>query len=174
MRFVLVSVAIVAVVSLLSCGGGGGGDDSFVGAANVSIRVTPSEIDTGDRMLVTVNISDVHPNGIILKIRYPRGLAYVPDSATLAVNEAEFDIGPSVDTADDRVNYLVFFLSQDSFSTNLTGEITLQLEGSARVSEGLVEVDADVDDPLIDNTVEFDIENPEFGAEDLAIVEVRG
>ncbi len=175
-KFTLVGLGVAACLALLSCGGGGGGgdSDSFVGAANVSIRVNPSDIDTGDRMLVSMDISEVHPIGIILKVRYPRCLSYVLNSATLTVDESEVDIGPAVNSADDRVNYLVFFLSQSSFNADRKGKISFQLEGNARVSEGQVEVDADVDDPLIDNTVEFDIENPEFGAEDSAMVEVRG
>jgi hypothetical protein len=35
-----------------------------------------------------------------------------------------------------------------------------------------VEVDPDVDDPAIDNSVEFDLANPEFVAEDEAPISV--
>jgi hypothetical protein len=48
------------------------------------------------------------------------------------------------------------------------------LEGTAAVSSGKLEVDADRDDPLIANNVEFDINSPEFSAQDYVDISVTG
>ena len=42
----------------------------------------------------------------------------------------------------------------------------VQLVGKAAVPEGTIEVDADVDDPGIADTLEFKVSKPEFLAED--------
>lgn len=167
------TLAVLAVAPFLSsCGGGGGGGDSFIGAARVSINVSPSTIDTGDRMEVVVRITDVHPNGILLKFRYPSGLSYVPNSALLLVNDEEVDIGPQKNQTKDNSSYLVYFLSQAQFDEDYRGEVVFQLAGVKSFSEGEVEVDADVNDPLINDDDEFVLDSPEFGAEDAAGVRV--
>jgi hypothetical protein len=72
----------------------------------------------------------------------------------------------------------VFYLPQKIFQTGSQeyngqqGTLTFQLVGRQEVEEGLVEVDPDVDDPAIDNSVEFDLANPEFVAEDEAPISV--
>ena len=177
MRLSSVVSALVLFAFLPACsGGGGGGGSGFVGAANVSIDVSPGSIDTGDRSEVRVQISDVHPNGIILKIRFPTALTYVLNSAVLEVSGDEVDISPAVSQTDNNDNYLVFFLPQDSFGSEgeESGTVVVQLEGAEDTSSGKVEVDADVDDPLINNDVEFNISEPEFAAEDERSIEVNG
>jgi hypothetical protein len=167
--------------SLTGCGsGGGGGGEEFVGAANVQLRLQPSRIDSGDRTLVTVEVSEVHKNGIALKVRFPKGLRYVPASATLTADDKETDVTPTVNTpsADGGDIYLVFYLAQSLFRPSgqeyngETGIVTFQLEGTSVIRDGKVEIDADVDDPAEDNSVEFKLENPEFAAEDEASVSV--
>jgi len=157
----------------LSIAGGGGGG-GFIGAAIVSINLSPSVIDTGDRTQIETWISEVHENGIILKFRYPAGLTYVRDTAILEANEQQLDIGPAKNVASGNYRYLVFFFTREQFGEDNYGKLTFQLEGKAVVADGKVEVDADVDDPLIDNSVEFDPRNPEFVAEDEAGIKVRG
>lgn len=178
----LFSVAALGYVasSMLACGGGGGSSDAFVGAATVSIDLTPSRIDSGDRTQVTTYVGDVHRNGIALKYRFPEGLIYVPDSALLEISEKKVSLSPTVNVFDSKenTNYLVFYLPQTLFRTageeynGASGKIMLQLEGRAVVRDGEVEVDADVDDPLEDNSSEFSIDNPEFSAEDSASITV--
>ncbi len=167
--------------SMLGCGGGGGGgSDAFVGAATVSIDLVPSRIDSGDRTQVTSYVGDVHPNGIALKYRFPEGLIYVPDSAKLEMDQRKVSLSPTVNVFDSKENstYLVFYLSQSLFRTageeytGAAGKIILQLEGRGVVRDGKVEVDADVDDPLEDNSSEFSIDNPEFSAADSASISV--
>jgi hypothetical protein len=178
--FVLVALS---PLSLSGCGGGGGGDDTgdFSGAANVSLSVNPSTIDSGDRTFVRLELSDVHPNGIALKIRYPQGLVYVPNSGTLVVDEKETAIKPRVNavTPDEESVYLVFYLPQKLFRragqeySGEPGTVELQLVGKLAVQDGLVEVDADVDDPGVADTLEFNISKPEFLAEDLQSISVQ-
>jgi len=165
----------ITIPSLTGCGGGGGDDSSdFSGAANVSLSLTPSNLDSGDRTLVRVEVSDVHASGIALKFRYPKGLAYVPKSGVIIVEEKQTTITPRVNavTADEGSVYLVFYLSQKMFRrkgqiySGEPGTVELQLVGKSAISDGLVEVDADVNDPSVADTEEFNITKPEFLAED--------
>jgi hypothetical protein len=161
-------------------GGGGGGGEDFVGAATVAIRLQPSTIDSGDRTQVTIDIGDVHENGIALKVRFPDGLRYVPGSAALDVNDDDTKLTPSVNALveDDNSIYLVFYLSQSLFRRGEAeyrgemGSLKLQLEGRTVVRDGKVQVDADVDDPQESNETEFTLSNPEFAAEDEASIRV--
>jgi hypothetical protein len=166
----------------MGCGGGGGGDSTdFSGAATVSLSLTPSVLDSGDRTQITVEVGDVHPNGIALKLRYPTGLAYVPKSATLLVGEKETDIAPRnvVTSTDGGSVYLVFYLPQKLFKrakeiySGEPGTVQLQLVGKSSVKDGLVEVDADVDDPTVNDNIEFNVATPEFLAEDQQSITVE-
>ncbi|MBN8550005.1 MAG: hypothetical protein J0M12_11875 [Deltaproteobacteria bacterium] len=169
------SVLLICATSIIGCGGGGGGGgsgDGFVGAADSSIEVSPSSIDTGDRTQVTISLSSIHDNGIVLKVRYPKGLAYVPSSAFLNVNNKQVDIGPQKNQTKETYTYLVFFLTADQFGTDGEGEVIFELVGNSAVEEGLVEVDADVNDPLTDDGTEFNVNKPEFGTEESADISV--
>jgi hypothetical protein len=166
----------------MGCGGGGGSDSSdFSGAATVSLNLTPSVLDSGDRTQITIDVGDVHPNGIALKFRYPSGLVYVPKSAMIIVNEKETTITPRVNvtSTDGEFVYLVFFLPQKLFRrpketyTGEPGTIQFQLVGKSYVKDGLVEVDADVDDPSVNDNTEFNVSTPEFLAEDQQSITVE-
>ncbi len=172
----------LAALSVVGCGGGGGDDSSgFSGAANVSMSVNPSELDSGDRALVRVALSEVHENGIILKFRYPQGLVYVPNSGAVIIEQDETPIKPrfNVVNRDEESVYLVFFLPQKLFQRPGTaysgdsGTVEVQLVGKAAVPEGIIEVDADVDDPGIADTLEFKVSKPEFLAEDQHSITVQ-
>lgn len=181
-RVVRLSVIAVASLATWGCGGGGGsGDsDSFFGAANVEVRTSPSRIDSGDRTQVRIELSDVHENGIAVKIRFPSGLRYVPGSSFLMVESKEIDVDPTIiqSAEAEDLSYVVTYLSQNQFRranqeyNGESGTLLLQLEGRKAVVNGEVEVDPDVDDPSEDNSVEFDISNPEFVAESSASIEV--
>lgn len=171
--------------SLVGCGGGGGGGGSadggnFSGAANASIQTQPSTIDSGDRTRVSIELFDVHENGIAVKIRYPEGLTYVASSAFLFVNEKKIDVSPTINDSAPKedLNYLVFYLGQNLFRrageeyTGEGGTLILQLEGRDTIRDGEIEVDPDVDDPAEDNSSEFKIDTPEFVAEDATSISV--
>ena len=164
----LVHTAICAAVllSLSACGGGGGGGDDFVGAAKISLSVDPNKIDIGDNVEVRVQLSKVHSEGILLKIKHPAGVEYVRDSGSLRVKGSEDPIAPSVNRKKDNDRYVVFFLDQDLFGQDLEGRLSFQLTAVDPVTTGMVEVDADVNDPRVKDSKEFDIDAPEFVAED--------
>ena len=184
MKLSVVRLSMIAAASVVTwgCGGGGGSDgsDPFFGAANVEVRVAPSRIDSGDRTQVQIELSDVHENGIAVKVRFPSGLRYVPGSSFLLVESKEIDVDPTiVQTAEaEDLSYVVTYLSQNQFRRSNQeyngepGTLLFQLEGRKTVVNGQVEVDPDVDDPEEDNATEFDIANPEFVAESAASIEV--
>lgn len=175
-------VALFIVSHLLGCGGGGGGggSDAFYGAANVTVRATPSKIDSGDRTQVSMELSDVHKNGIAVKIRFPSGLVYVPGSSFLEVGAKEIDVDPTIITTDEGqdLSYVIIYLSQDQFRRSSqeyngeSGTLRIELVGRKAVVDGEIEVDPDVDDPAVDNSVEFDVTSPNFVAEGSASINV--
>jgi hypothetical protein len=165
---------VVSVFTLCSCGvgGGGGGGSDFVGAAETSVEASPSTIDTGDRTEVKIDISDVHPNGIVLKVRIPKGLSYVPSSAFLTLDDDPIDIGPKKNVTKDNYVYLVFFLTQAQFGDDGQGRISFQLVGNSSLEDGKIDVDADVNDPLKNDDTEFNASNPTFEPEASTDIEV--
>ncbi len=176
------SLISISVMAALGCGGGGGGGgtDEFVGAARVSVRCSPKKIDSGDRTQVSVTLSQVHENGIAVKVRFPIGLKYVPSSSFLVVGERELDVSPTINATSEaeEMNYVVFYLTQGQFSRTSqeyageAGTLLLQLEGRKTIIDGEIEVDPDVDDPAEDNSTEFDISSPEFISEASASISV--
>jgi hypothetical protein len=179
-KLILSATSILCLVALGCGGGGGGGADEFVGAARVSVRCSPKEIDSGDRTQVSISLSQVHESGIAVKIRFPTGLNYVTGSSFLVVGEKESDVSPTVKATSDTedLKYVVFYLSQDQFSRSSqayageSGTLLIQLEGQKTVTDGEIEVDPDVDDPAEDNSIEFDINSPEFISEASASITV--
>ena len=175
--FFLSLLALSLSTVLFGCGGGGGGggggSSEYVGAAKVSVRSTPRQIDSGDRTQVSIELSNVHENGIAVKIRFPSGLRYVPSSSFLLVGEREIDVSPTVNATseDEDLTYVVFYLEQSQFRrsnqeySGESGTLMIQLEGRKSVVDGEIEVDPDVDDPAEDNLTEFDLTSPEFISE---------
>lgn len=179
--FTATLLCCVTSLNLAGCGssGGGGGED-FVGAANVSVRSSPRRIDSGDRAQVDIELSEVHENGIAVKVRYATGLRYVPGSAFLLIGDRELDVSPTANITDDKedLTYLVFYLSQSQFRRSNreyngeAGTLRIQLEGRDTIVDGEIEVDPDVDDPAENNAMEFDIASPEFVSEASASISV--
>ena len=170
MRFLQKCLPVALLAFAIGCGGSSGSD--FLGAATISIRVVPSVIDTGDRVRVIITIDDVNENGIALKVRAPMQLDYVPDSSTLDTDGSDDPLPePQMFTIDDD-NYLIYYLAQSLFGDDgfRSGILVFEFEANNETEEALVEADADVDDPLISNATEFNPDNPEFSAEDFAVV----
>ncbi len=172
MKTLRTAIISASLLMLSSCGGGGGGGSDFIGAAEVSVRVSPHKIDTGDRAEVSIDVSTVHPNGIFLKVRIPKALSYVLNSAELEIDGQNIDIGPKKNVTKDAYTYVVFIFSQDDFGSDNRGKVRFQLAGNSAIQDGLVEVDADVNDPLVNDNNEFNVDSPEFGAESDASIEV--
>ena len=166
--------ALSVILACSACGGGGGGGSDFLGAARADISASPHAIDTGDRTLVEIQLSEIHENGISVKISYPEGLRYVEHSAFLRVRSIDIDVGPTENVAVDGAVYLVFYLTQAIFGDDQQGTLRLELEGSGEITDGIIGVDPDVDDPEISNSEEFDSAAPEYVAEDEASIDVVG
>ena len=167
---ILTPLATITLLAGCGSGGGGGGDGGdFVGAALVQIDASPRSIDTADRTQLRVEISDVHEDGIYLKIRYPEGLKFVGNSSVLVVNGGETDLAPIINQPAENGNFLIYSFDQDDFGRDLNGELRLQLEAIDELAGGFIEVDADVRTQQA-----FDVENPNFGAEDGVEIEVIG
>lgn len=162
---------------MAACGGGGSGDEiveDFFGAGTVRIVAAPRTLDTGDRTKVAIEINDVHPDGIILKVYYTEALGYVVDSSLLIVDGDELDIGPSFNGLDgDEGVFLVYFIPADDFGDDNKGTLSFELRAKSAVEDGEVSVDIDVDDPLISNDTEFDVNEPEYLAESETSITVQ-
>ncbi len=147
----ILSSLLIIGLTLSGCGGGGGGGGDDFEAASVSVSVSPSSIDTGDRAEVRVQVSDVTPDGIILKIRFPAELSYVTGTSFLQVasdQEEDRDIDPVYyvpgDTED--ASFLVFTFTLSDFGQDNSGEVVFQLRGDAPTSNDSLEgVDVDAD-----------------------------
>jgi hypothetical protein len=186
MRLSVISLFLFVATAAATClgcgggGGGGGGGGDFVGAANVDVRCSPGQIDSGDRTQVDIELSNVHKNGIAVKVRFPSGLRYVSGSSFLIIGEREIDVSPTINVTSDEddLTYVVFYLSQSQFRrsnqeySGESGTLLVQLEGRKTVVDGEIEVDPDVDDPAEDNSTEFDLANPEFVSESSASISV--
>jgi hypothetical protein len=171
-------LSILFSISILSCGlgGGGGGGGNELIAADVSISADPIEIDSGDRSRISVFLSDVKEDGVLLKFRYSNKFAYVRNSSTLVIDGHEFTVSAS---AEDTVGaalsgetYLVYDLPHSLFGESDNGEIRLVIEGLAKINNGKIEVDADFNDPNQTIAQKFNILSPEFEPKDFVKISV--
>jgi hypothetical protein len=164
----LTSLIALFVSAVTSCGGGGGGSSNdFQGAARVFISASPIRIDTGDRMQVSIDISEIHPDGILLKIKFPLGLRYVQASSFFKIDAFTGDATPlaNVIGAEDN-RFLVYSVKPSSFGEKERGKLHFELQGIGEVESGQIQVDPDVDNPLIPNSEEFNANSPDFSPED--------
>lgn len=170
---ILLGVTLFGFLS--GCGGGGGGEsDNPAKAADVTVSADPRSIDSGDRTLVTIYVSDVNQLGILLKVRFPKEMEYVKHSATMEVDGVSHEVKADFDAADDSNTYVVFILDRYQFGDNNQGIVTLQGQATAKSTTPLIEVDPDINDPLVKDKDEFDVTNPEFAAEDSVAIEIAG
>lgn len=179
------SLLVLSSAFLISCDSGGSDESGpgSSGAAEVSITASPKKIDVQDRTMVRLSLADVNRNGIVVKIRFPSRLEYVAGTSYLKVDQEDRDVNPDVSVQDGSKRYLVFFFprsyfgdvpdSEDEDEGSERGELRLELVGRERLSNGSIEVDVDVDDPTIDNSVEFSLDNTAFQAESDASIEVE-
>ncbi len=167
---------ILVSSALFGCGGSSGDDDEFVGAATLAVAATPTEIDTGDHMKVEIEINEVHPDGITLKVRYPQALSYVTETSVLRIDDKKnLNIGPQylTNANSNDSTYLVYLLDASVFEGADSATLTFELRGDDPTSsnndddEFLLAVDADL---LVEA---FDPENPEFSAEDSVVIAVN-
>lgn len=171
-NYCLILVCFLALFGM-SCGGGGGGGQSFVGAAIVNIDAVPRKIDPADRSKVSVRINEAHENGVLLKVRYPEGLSYVKESAFIDYNGNKNDISPlQGEFADNRFKYLVFCFAPSDFKDR-SARFDFELVGTSEVADGEIEVDPDVKATDTSESCIFNVEDPQFNAEDTVSIEVK-
>lgn len=153
---------LLIVFSLLSfsCGGGSSGSGIDSGPASARISVTPSVIDTGDITIVEVILKDFIESSIVVKIRFPSGLRYVPESSVIVVDDIILDTGPEDIAETTDYGYLVYYLDEYMFYPRGYGTLKFVLAGIANVPDGKIGVDVDFDNLNIDNEEEFDPSNP--------------
>jgi hypothetical protein len=180
--FFVLATLLPCLGAVVGCGSGGGGTGTSqepLEAAIVTVEAQPETVDTGGRLLVEVVISEVHPDGIVLKLRYPSGLTYFSASAFLLVEREVIDITPDFNgaskvTGEEQLDYLVFFLPRSLFGFPGEGVVRLQLVADSAVADGAIEVDADIDDLTVSNRSEFSASTPRFTSEDSSSVTVEG
>lgn len=162
-------------IFLLTACGHDGDDNDFVASAIIDTKVRPTIIDTGDRTQVTIETSQIHEQGVLLKVRFEKTLKYVPESSYIAVRQDDMkeNVTPILDESDERYTYLVFFLSRAQFGQDNEGKVIFELKGIKSQKNATVEVDPDVDDPGIPNDQEFNVINPEFSPDTVSYVTIR-
>ena len=170
---------LTSLFALASCGGGGGGGSSDptevpTQPASVVLDVIPKSIDTGDKFTVIAYVQDVVTDGIFLKIRVPVSVLYVSFSGTLEVNGQVSTIRPQFYQSDTTYNYLVYKLDPSLIPAGVEGKLSVQFQGSKAVSSGTIAVDADYNDPKINDALEFNVADPQFTAQDSVDVKVAG
>ena len=142
--------------------------------AELSLQVSPKDLDTGDRLTVEIEIDSIANGSAAVKARMPVGLQYVAKSAKLQIGDGFIKFEPTTTAADAQYRYLVFYVGTSTLAPEDHGTITFILSAAAPVDEGEVEVDADVDDPAISNSKEFKIADPKFDPQDGVTIRVRG
>ena len=141
----------------------------------MTAKSKPSIIDTGDRTQINIYTSQVHNNGILLKVRFEKALQFVPNTSYVVVKDQNMKekITPLFNDEDKKYTYLVFFLSPSQFGQDNDGKVVFELKGIKSQKNNTVEVDPDVDDPSIPNDQEFDVKNPEFSPDSVSYVTIR-
>ncbi|MCC6932149.1 MAG: hypothetical protein IT292_02695 [Deltaproteobacteria bacterium] len=160
--FLLLSLGLFIVGCNVGIDRENNSSDSEGDPAQAELHVSPSAIDSGDRMTIDVVISEFTTKYVALKIRLPKGLTYILDSSTLTVNGTILDAGPRNDDLAGDYRYLVYYFDEDDFLPAEQGVLTLLMEGESDVAQGKVEVDIDFDDQEFDNDSEFNASDPQF------------
>jgi hypothetical protein len=173
-RNVVVIFFVGCCLALVACGGGGGGGGGDSQPADLYIDISPSSIDTGDRVSADVLVDNLKEGSIALKVRFPSGMRYVSGSAKLILDESSTAFNPTTVALGGEYRYIVFYLAPANLAPRDNGRVTFLLSGAAPVEDGEVAVDADVDDPAIPNQNEFSASDPKFDPQDAVWVRVRG
>lgn len=79
---------------------------------------------------------------------------------------------PSGDSVNYDRRFLVYFISPSDLGDEGRGTLEFEVEGADALEEGLIEVDADPDNPNVANSREFSTSDPEFSMEDEISVSV--
>jgi hypothetical protein len=157
---------IIATMSLLyACGGGGGGGSSENYAGDVFLDLESDHIDSGDLNKISIEVTDINPEGSVLKIRMSRSLRYVKSSAVMFPDrEEEMRVSPSEEASTDYERYLVFFLSPEDALGGDYISLNFTVKAVSGDEDGYIEVDLDNNDPSVSDSQEFKVSAPKFTA----------
>lgn len=167
-------ILCLTVLTLPTCGGGrGGGGQNGGNVADVSLRVAPDTIDTGDRTKVTIRLTNIESEGVpalLIKILHPSALSFLGDTVLLSRNNLEdAAIAPILASADEA-GYVVIYITRPTIGEdNREATLTFTMQGIESVNNGEVSVDVDVIDT--DTRPLFRVSNPQFLA--LATTSIR-
>jgi hypothetical protein len=172
-------VALACALAFTACGvgggGGGGGGSDSTNPGEVVLEVEKTYMDSGDLTNVRVEVYDINQNGVILKLRYPKVLRYVKDSAVFYKGESkERLVVPNTEAKDENDRYLVFFFSRRSANGDSYISVDFKLKALDSDLEAFVEVDLDNNDPTILDRNEFEISTPRFSAQQRWEVDISG
>jgi hypothetical protein len=168
----ILTLGLLVLLSLTSCGGGGGGGE-FFGAAVVDLSANPDNMFVRDRTLITSNISEVNEAGIVFTLRYPKNLSYVLDTAKLKIGQTDVDVGPVINQLQDGWVYLVFVFSSDTFSADRRGTFTAQLLAETATDEAQIELQPTIRQAGVPDSQQFDLNNPKFGTDTSVTVTIK-
>jgi hypothetical protein len=165
-------IAFFSAALVVACGGGGGSGETP--SADVALSLSSGRIAVGDDLLVQVSLVNRNPYGILLKMRYPDMLRFQSDTASIRVRGTVLPVEPALEEQlQDGRRYLVFFFYRDQFGSDQLGDLTFLLRGNAAIRDGLIEIDAVANDLYLPDRSEFDVERPQFDADDEGWVTVR-
>lgn len=167
MKNILHLLLIVALTLTSACGlpgtGGGGGGSSDTNPADVTLRIEPNRLDSGDIITVEIRVTNV-TDAFVLKVRHNESLAYVPDSMVLY---GDGNPGPNIPTptdfaGEDDIRYLVVpFYAPAHFGAKGRGTLTFNFQG---VFEDSARVALDADEFNLVGPDFFDSNAPRFSA----------
>lgn len=155
------------LLALCSCGGGGGGEPDPLSTkpADVSLTISSGNVLVGDRLAVRGDLSDIHPNGIVVKWRVPRSMVRVSNTEVLTLpGDQRVEISPMLDDEKGDFRYIVYVFPSSTFDKNRRARIDLQLRATKPVDDALVELDVDIFDTSKPSSKQFDLNRPLFGA----------
>ena len=170
----ILALSIALSLTLIGCGGGGGGGGKEpLQPALVTLYADPLAIKIGDRTLVTVEMQNIDPNGVFMKLRYSHSLSFIEGTAELTVSADSVEVNP-VEGPIEKTNYvyMTFYIPAESFGDENYGRFTMQLRGMEIADEAEVQIDVDLHDPEKDPSEEFDSDEPLFGIDDNVEIEI--
>ncbi len=159
-------------MGIVGCGGSGGGSSTEKSPGSVGIDASPRTVDTGDRIAVTVFLEEIHPNGVILKIRMPEQFQLATGSTTLTIGNDIYDeispmeSGKGRNSEDANLRYLTYSLPGSLFTNQNRGTLVFIARADAALGKGRIEVDIDTNDQAVPDRQEFSLTSPHFTSMD--------
>jgi len=119
-----------------------------------------------------VFLEDIHPDGIILKIRMPDQFQLAIGSTRLTLGDEVYDeitpmeSGKGRNSDDANLRYLVYSLPNLLFANHHRGTFVFTIRADAALKKGRIEVDIDTNDNAIPDRQEFSLTTPHFTSMD--------